>query len=70
MFVKVSHFHPTLIFVGKGFVTIGWALTLPVNVRLGRKGLAYYDTEMITAVKGFRVQPAGVKHRPYLQILC
>ncbi len=55
MFVKVSHFHPTLIFVGKGLAALGWALALPVNVRLGKKGLAYYDTEMITPVKGFRV---------------
>ncbi len=47
------------------------ALALPANIRLGRKGLprtntlTYYENLLITTVKSFRVQAAGVNKKSF-----
>ncbi len=72
MFATPTHFHPSLIFVGKdrslplewspirGSTLIGYSL--PGNIRVGfeeANTIAHYDTATITTVKSFIVHAQG-----------
>ncbi len=75
MFVTVSHFNPSSIFVGNVRSLTEWSPScdsalrigcITANVRLGRKqltvtnALAFHNTEPITTVKNLMVQGQGV----------
>ena len=70
MFVTASHFHPSLIFGRKaenvqieplvGLLSTGRLLALLTNIKRRRNTLAYYSTELITAVNCFAVQTPAV----------